>query len=229
MDYYRVLGLKRGASATEIKKAYRALAKKHHPDRNPNNPTANEKFIEVLNAYEGLLEQSSGKVLRKKGKAKSYAKQYTQRNTRPKEVEEVYRIINNLEQLSIRQSQLTFWGKRTMPKKVVRDYLLNIWNGDLASKLNKHASRQQKARIIDLHFYLFPSLTWHEGDLTVSKLRQLSQGDEQMNKIIEQHKSNLMMDRIFAVLSFPLRIFLYGMIVLTVGAAIAAVYLALFG
>jgi DnaJ-class molecular chaperone len=50
-DYYKILGVREGASADEIKKAYRILAKKHHPDTNPNNKSAEEKFKELSEAY----------------------------------------------------------------------------------------------------------------------------------------------------------------------------------
>ena len=53
-DYYHVLGVNRDASAEEIKKAYRKLAMQHHPDRNHDNPEAEEKFKEASEAYSVL-------------------------------------------------------------------------------------------------------------------------------------------------------------------------------
>ena len=55
-DYYEVLGIKRDASEQDIKKAYRRLAMKYHPDRNPDNPTAEAKFKEASESAEVLLD-----------------------------------------------------------------------------------------------------------------------------------------------------------------------------
>ncbi|MFN7086801.1 MAG: molecular chaperone DnaJ [Burkholderiales bacterium] len=55
-DYYEVLGVNRDASEDEIKKAYRKLAMKYHPDRNPDNPKAEEHFKEAKEAYEMLSD-----------------------------------------------------------------------------------------------------------------------------------------------------------------------------
>ncbi|MEQ8927417.1 MAG: molecular chaperone DnaJ [Fulvivirga sp.] len=55
-DYYEVLGVDKSANADEIKKAYRKVAIKYHPDKNPDNPEAEEKFKEAAEAYEVLRD-----------------------------------------------------------------------------------------------------------------------------------------------------------------------------
>ena len=60
-DYYKVLGVARGASEDEIRTAYRELARKHHPDLNPDDKGAKEKFQEVTKAFEVLSDEEKRK------------------------------------------------------------------------------------------------------------------------------------------------------------------------
>src|SRR5713101_7492674 len=60
-DYYQVLGVSETASVAEIKKAFRRLAKQHHPDRNPNNPQAAERFKEINEAHDVLSDPDKRK------------------------------------------------------------------------------------------------------------------------------------------------------------------------
>src|SRR5207253_5247884 len=60
-DYYEILGVPRSAKEQEIKKAYRKLARKYHPDLNPQNKQAEEKFKEIQEAYEDLSDADKRK------------------------------------------------------------------------------------------------------------------------------------------------------------------------
>ncbi|CAG7935320.1 unnamed protein product [Penicillium olsonii] len=61
-DYYKVLGLDKSASERDIKRAYRTLSKKYHPDKNPGDDNAREKFVTIADAYEVLSTSKLRKV-----------------------------------------------------------------------------------------------------------------------------------------------------------------------
>src|SRR5262249_44562712 len=61
-DLYKALGVKRDASADEIKRAYRKLARRHHPDVNPGNKEAEERFKEISHAYDVLSDPEKRKL-----------------------------------------------------------------------------------------------------------------------------------------------------------------------
>ena len=61
-DYYKTLGVKKDASDKEIKQAYRKLARKHHPDVNPGNKQAEERFKEISNAFQVLSDDEKRRL-----------------------------------------------------------------------------------------------------------------------------------------------------------------------
>lgn len=71
-DYYQVLGVKKDASNNEIKKAFRQLAKKYHPDKNPGDKSAEEKFKEVNEAFEVLGDEEKRKQYDRFGAAGNF-------------------------------------------------------------------------------------------------------------------------------------------------------------
>ena len=75
-DYYQILGVTRNASEKEIKQAYRRLARKHHPDLNPNDKSAEAKFKEINAAYEVLSDPGKRKKYDQFGDQWEYAEQF---------------------------------------------------------------------------------------------------------------------------------------------------------
>ncbi|HUW45396.1 MAG TPA: DnaJ C-terminal domain-containing protein [Dehalococcoidia bacterium] len=75
-DYYQILGVSRNASEKEIKQAYRRLARKHHPDLNPGDKSAEAKFKEINAAYEVLSDPEKRKKYDQFGEQWEYAEQF---------------------------------------------------------------------------------------------------------------------------------------------------------
>lgn len=76
VDYYKILGVAKNASAEDIKKAYRKLARKYHPDVNPNNKEAHKKFQEVNEANEVLSDAEKRKKYDQYGKDWKHAEEF---------------------------------------------------------------------------------------------------------------------------------------------------------
>ncbi len=89
IDYYKILGIDKSASADQIKKAYRKLARKHHPDLNPNDAEAETKFKEINEANEVLSNADSRKKYDAYGKdwkhADEFENQKRQQSNRPRQ------------------------------------------------------------------------------------------------------------------------------------------------
>jgi curved DNA-binding protein len=78
IDYYKVLGLDKNATQDDIKKAYRKLARKHHPDLNPNDKEAHKKFQQINEANEVLSDPEKRKKYDQYGKDWQHAEQFEQ-------------------------------------------------------------------------------------------------------------------------------------------------------
>jgi|SRR5579871_3196852 len=78
IDYYKILGVTKDSTADEIKKAYRKLARQHHPDLNPNNPEAGKRFQQINEANEVLSDPEKRKKYDQYGKDWKHAEQFEQ-------------------------------------------------------------------------------------------------------------------------------------------------------
>ncbi|MDD3678569.1 MAG: DnaJ domain-containing protein, partial [Dehalococcoidales bacterium] len=75
-DYYNILGVAKNAGDKEIKQAFRKLARKYHPDVNPGDKSAEEKFKQISEAYEVLSDEKKRKKYDQFGDQWQYADQY---------------------------------------------------------------------------------------------------------------------------------------------------------
>ena len=82
-DYYNILGINRNASEKEIKQAFRRLARKHHPDVNPGDKSAEAKFKEISGAYEVLSDKDKRQKYDRYGDQWQYADQFEQAQQAP--------------------------------------------------------------------------------------------------------------------------------------------------
>src|SRR5690348_8685691 len=89
IDYYKVLEINKSATAEDIKKAYRRLARKFHPDVNPNDKEAQKKFQQINEANEVLSDPEKRKKYDQYGKdwqhAEHFEQQHKQRQQQPRE------------------------------------------------------------------------------------------------------------------------------------------------
>ncbi len=122
-DYYKILGVSPSATAEEIKSAYRRLALKYHPDRNPDDPYAEEKFKEISEAYAVLIDpvkrrQYDEARLRKEKERFSYSQEEIFKDlfTYPDFSEIFAELIQEFQRLGLRFDQSffkrVFFGKR---------------------------------------------------------------------------------------------------------------------
>lgn len=91
IDYYKILGVDKNASQDDIKKAFRKLARKYHPDLNPNDPSAKDKFQEINEANEVLSDPEKRKNTTNTaniGNMRTNSKRRRRRGSMPVEAEE---------------------------------------------------------------------------------------------------------------------------------------------
>ncbi len=170
VNYYKVLGVPENASADEIKKAYRQLAKKWHPDANPNNEEAKVKFQEINEAYEALSNPS---------KIKSDASPYSENETRYENTESSFNIFN-----SIFESEIEAF------KEGLKDYINFL--DEMEPKFNEYhfSLRNEKERARHFTFFNFLIDGFSEKKTKISEefanLKKNAEAFDQFSKLFKE-------------------------------------------
>lgn len=150
IDYYKILDLKKTASADDIKKAYRKLARKHHPDLNPDNEEANKKFQQINEANEVLSDPEKRKKYDKYGKDWQHADQLDAQQNQQRQY----------------QSQSSRGGNDGFGGEDFSDFFSSMFGGGGRSSRNSPFKGQDYNAELQLN--LIDAYTTHKQTLTVN-------------------------------------------------------------
>ena len=152
VDYYKVLGVDKKASADDIKNTYRKLARKHHPDLNPNDKEAHKRFQQINEANEVLSDAEKRKKYDQYGKDWKHAEEF--------------------EKQKHSQRQYSNQGGQTFSGGFAEDDFSDFFSSMFGGKESRSRSRQTKFRGQDynseLHLDLLDTYKTHQQTITVN-------------------------------------------------------------
>lgn len=165
IDYYKILGVDKNASAEDIKKAYRKLARKLHPDLNPNDKEAHRKFQELNEANEVLSDPD------KRAKYDKYGENWKQ----GEEYEKAQQQWNNQQQWGQQQwggsGGRTFYTEGDFSDADFSDFFHSMFGGGFSHRSTKSGSRQRfkgSDYRAELHLTLRQAFHTHQQTLTIN-------------------------------------------------------------
>jgi curved DNA-binding protein len=148
IDYYKILGVDKNASDEDIKKAYRKLARKLHPDLNPNDKEANKKFQQVNEANEVLSDPQKRKKYDQYGKDWQHADQF--------------------EQARKSQQQSTYTGGQNYDDGSFSSFFESLFGGATGASRGRQAKFRGQDYNAELQLNLIDALHTHQQTLTVN-------------------------------------------------------------
>jgi curved DNA-binding protein len=155
IDYYKILGLDKNASEDDIKKAFRKLARKYHPDLNPNDKQANKKFQEINEANEVLSDPEKRKKYDKYGKDWQHAEEYEK--ARKSQGRQQYRPAGS-----------PFAGTGAGGDDDFSDFFSSMFGGSDGGRGGRQAKFRGQDYNAELHLTLQDAYTTHQQTLNVN-------------------------------------------------------------
>lgn len=161
IDYYNILGVDKKASAEDIKKAYRKLARKLHPDLNPNDAEAHKKFQQINEANEVLSDPE------KRAKYDKYGENWKQ----SEEYEKAHRqYARQQRQGGSRQETRTFYTEGDFSDADFSDFFHSMFGSGFSQHQGNHSQRKYKGSDYqaELHLSLRQAMQTHRQTLTIN-------------------------------------------------------------
>lgn len=165
VDYYKVLGVDKSASTDDIKKAYRKLARKHHPDLNPNDKEAHKLFQQINEANEVLSDPDKRKKYDQYGKDWQHADQFEQARqsqTRSRQGAGAGQGFGGFEGFGGGESQ--FGGGEGFS-----DFFESLFGRDAARQGGRRTRYRGQDYQAELHLKLADAFTTHQQTITVNE------------------------------------------------------------
>lgn len=153
VDYYKILGLDKNAGDEDIKKAYRKLARKYHPDLNPNNKEANKKFQEINEANEVLSDAKK-------------RKKYDKYGTDWKHADEFEKAKQSQGRQQYSSAGSTFSGNGG--EEDFSDFFASMFGKSEGGRGNSQAKYRGQDYNAELHLALSDAYTTHKQTLTIN-------------------------------------------------------------
>lgn len=177
-DYYKVLEIEPSASIPEIKKAYRRLAHKFHPDKNNNNPYANAQYAEIKEAYEVLTDPAKKEYyLQQRWYAQSIGKRKT---------DEIITPVTILQQAIALERHTATIDIFRMDKNGLQDYIIDMLNTETIQKLHAFNEPLIIRQIVDITIRSLKPLTKEHTVPIITTLRKLAATDSNAADLINQ-------------------------------------------
>ena len=163
IDYYKVLGISKNATTDEVKKAYRKLARKHHPDLNPNNKEAEKKFQEINEANEVLGDPEKRKKYDKYGKDWKHGEQF----------EKAQRAQQSQRQYQGQGSQSYYSGQEgnfgaDFGGDDFSDFFHSMFGGGFSQQSRGHTRFKGQDLNAELELTLLQAMETHQQTLTIN-------------------------------------------------------------
>ncbi len=157
IDYYKILGVDKNAGQKDIKSAYRKLARKFHPDLNPNNPDAKKSFQQINEAHEVLSDPEKRKKYDQYGKDWQHSDEFEKARQQSRQYQHQYGNSGNYRGFTSMEDEGEF-----------SDFFENLFGASFSGRRSSRARRRGEDYTAELHLTLKDAYQTHKRELEVN-------------------------------------------------------------